>query len=325
MARDISAAALGVEAKGKVFISYSRKDIAFADRIVAALQARAFEPQIDRTEIYAFEDWWKRVEALIIGADTIVFVLSPDALASDVCRREVTFAASLNKRFAPIVCRLVDDKAIPEGLAALNFVFFTDETRFEEGADRLADALSTDIDWVRKHTYFGEQALRWSRAGRPGPRGLLLRSPVLEEAEHWIAIRPATGPSPTEATLLFISESRRAATRRRNILTSSLGAGLALALALAGLAFWQRGVAIEQESLAIQQRDSAQIAQSRFLADRATGATDRGDAVTGMLLTLAALPDEREGDKRPYVPAAELALFDSRRQRWENVLLQGHK
>ena len=51
--------------KAKVFISYSRKDMAFADRLEAALKARGFEPLIDRTDIYAFEEWWKRIEALI--------------------------------------------------------------------------------------------------------------------------------------------------------------------------------------------------------------------------------------------------------------------
>jgi hypothetical protein len=84
-------------AKARVFISYSRKDIAFADQLDGALKARGFEPLIDRTEIYAFEDWWKRTEALIARADTIVFVLSPDAVKPDsVARKEVDFAASLN-------------------------------------------------------------------------------------------------------------------------------------------------------------------------------------------------------------------------------------
>jgi TIR domain len=55
------------EAKARIFISYSRKDMAFADRLEGALKARGFEPLIDRTEIYAFEDWWKRIEALPIG------------------------------------------------------------------------------------------------------------------------------------------------------------------------------------------------------------------------------------------------------------------
>ena len=64
-----AARAADVQPKAKVFISYSRKDMAFADRLEAALKARGFEPLIDRTEIHAFEDWWKRIEALIASAD----------------------------------------------------------------------------------------------------------------------------------------------------------------------------------------------------------------------------------------------------------------
>ena len=53
------------EPKAKVFISYSRRDMAFVDGLDEALKARGFEPLIDRSEIYAFEDWWKRLQALI--------------------------------------------------------------------------------------------------------------------------------------------------------------------------------------------------------------------------------------------------------------------
>ena len=178
--------------KTAVFISYSRKDVAFADRLETALKARGFEPLIDRTEIYAFEDWWKRIEALISRADTIVFVLSPDAVVSQVSLREVTYAASLNKRFAPIVCRRVEDSATPEALRRLNFIFFDDPNAFEASADKLAEALQTDIGWIRQHTELGEAARHWSAASHPG--GLLLRSPALEEAERWIASRPPPGP-----------------------------------------------------------------------------------------------------------------------------------
>src|ERR1700726_2773399 len=161
--------------RARIFISYSRKDMPFADRLDAALKARDFEPLIDRTEIYAFEDWWKRIEALIGKADTVVFVLSPDAVASEIALKEIAHAASLNKRFAPIVCRRVEDRAIPEALQRLNFIFFDDPARFDVAADQLAVALQTDIGWVRQHTEFGEAARRWAAAGRPG--GLLLGSP----------------------------------------------------------------------------------------------------------------------------------------------------
>ncbi len=111
------------QAKAKIFISYSRKDLAFADRLAAALKARGFEPLIDRSEIYAFEEWWQRIEALIIRSDTVVFVLTPDSVSSDVALKEVSFAASVNKRFAPVIRRRVDDKSVPKALAKLNFLF----------------------------------------------------------------------------------------------------------------------------------------------------------------------------------------------------------
>ena len=51
--------------EAKTFISCSRKDMAFADRPEAVLKVRGFEVLIDRTDIYDFEDWWERIEALI--------------------------------------------------------------------------------------------------------------------------------------------------------------------------------------------------------------------------------------------------------------------
>jgi hypothetical protein len=65
MVSEVVAGESGQQSKAKVFISYSRKDMAFADRLEAALRARGFEPFMDRTDIYAFEEWWKRVR----GAD----------------------------------------------------------------------------------------------------------------------------------------------------------------------------------------------------------------------------------------------------------------
>ena len=211
------------QAKTRVFISYSRKDMAFADGLEVALKARGFEVLIDRQEIYAFEDWWKRIELLIGRADTVVFVLSPDAAKSDVALKEVAYATSLNKRFAPIVCRPVQDSAVPAPLRPLNFIFFDDQRGFDANADQLAEALRTDIGWVRQHTEYGEAERRWSTAGRP--RGLLLQSPTLEVAEYWIGSRPAGAPEPTREIKEFVSASRRSARasqRLRRVVAASM-------------------------------------------------------------------------------------------------------
>ena len=225
------------QSKAKIFISYSRKDMLFTDRLEAALKARGFEPLIDRGEIYAFEDWWERIKALIGSADTVVFVLSPEAVASEVCAKEVTYAASLNKRFAPVVCRRVEDSAVPEALRRLNFIFFDDVEQLETSADRLAQALQTDISWVRRHTEFGDTARRWMEAGRPD--GMLLRPPGLDQAEAWLVLRPGGAPAPTAETREFIARSRkgvRGTQRLRRIALSSIF-GLMIAVIL-GLVGW---------------------------------------------------------------------------------------
>src|SRR5262249_48321620 len=113
-----------VETKTRVFISYSRKDMAFADKLEAALRARGFEVLIDRQDIYAFEEWWRRIEALIGGADAVVFVLSPEAVKSDVAVKEVADAASLNKGRAPGLYRRGENSALPEGPRRAQFLFF---------------------------------------------------------------------------------------------------------------------------------------------------------------------------------------------------------
>ncbi len=59
------------ETKAKIFISYSRKDMAFADRLDASLPSHGFNPLIDRNKIYAFEDRRKGTKSLITKADTI--------------------------------------------------------------------------------------------------------------------------------------------------------------------------------------------------------------------------------------------------------------
>ena len=60
----------------KVFISYSRRDMPFADELLAVLQVCGFEPYLDRHDIAPGEAWEDRLDRLIHEADTVVFVVS---------------------------------------------------------------------------------------------------------------------------------------------------------------------------------------------------------------------------------------------------------
>ena len=203
--------------KAKVFISYSRDDIDFADQLVAALEGTGFDPLIDRHSIPGGEDWKAQLRHMIVEANSVVFVLSPRSAASKLCEWEVEEADKLNKRVIPIVCASLEGVSVPPRLADLNYIYFYAEPKvsgsgFGSGLARLLEALNTDLDWIRDHTRLGALSERWQT--RKKDVALLLRGDELEDAERWLARKPPNAPEPTELLRAFVTESRRAEAAR---------------------------------------------------------------------------------------------------------------
>jgi hypothetical protein len=149
----------GGDAKLRVFVSYSRKDDAFAQELVTGLEFGGFQPYLDKHDIAAGEEWETRLGRLIEAADTVVFVISPDAVASECCAWEVKRTTELKKRLLPIVWRAVPEAEVPPRLKQLNYIFFDKPHSFAPSLAALAAALRTDLDWIREHTRLGEAAL----------------------------------------------------------------------------------------------------------------------------------------------------------------------
>src|SRR5262245_3875167 len=111
--------------KLKVFISYSRRDSSdFTDELVAGLEYGGFAPFLVRHDIAAGEDWEARLGGLIAQSDTVVFVVSPEAVKSERCVWEVHQTVELSKRLLPVIHKPVPDADIPEELGRLQFVRF---------------------------------------------------------------------------------------------------------------------------------------------------------------------------------------------------------
>jgi hypothetical protein len=68
----------------QVFISYSRKDELFAQRLAGALTERKRECWLDRKDIEFTADWKQRVLRGIEDANAFVCVVTPDYAASTV-------------------------------------------------------------------------------------------------------------------------------------------------------------------------------------------------------------------------------------------------
>ena len=205
--------------KLRVFISYSRDDLYFADQLDVALKAYGFECFIDREGISGGEDWKQRLGNLIRDADTVVFVLSPTSARSEICAWEVEEAARLGKRILPVNCRLLEGVSPPPRLRDLNYIFFHEDPKapgsgFGTGLASLVAALNTDFDWLREHTRYLQRATEWDRGGRPANR--LLSGDDIAEAKAWAARRPKSAPDPTALHLDFIRASEEEAQARSN-------------------------------------------------------------------------------------------------------------
>ncbi len=293
--------------KLKVFISYSRDDLAFADQLDASLQLGGFDTTIDRRGISGGEDWKARLSALIRDADTVVFVLSPSSAQSEVCAWEVDEAVRLGKRIIPVVCRALGDHKPPQALADRDYVYFYPEPKFPgsgfgPGLLQLATALNTDLDWLREHTRYLRLAMEWDEVGKPPDRRLLSDADIAL-AKEWAIRRPPKAPELTTLQREFISaseaeevrratakaaaeverreaaertaeEAKKAADARKRTAQVALG-GLAAALLVAGLALWQfvqaneaKKDALTQCDVAVRAQEAATRAEREALAQR---------------------------------------------------------
>lgn len=232
--------------KPKIFVSYSRKDQAFASELVAALEACEFDPFFDQVDIAIGESWQDRLVALIEQADTLLLLISNQSLSSEVVLWEVAEAARRSKRLVPLIIEDVDMAKVPADLRKLNFCFFAGRP-FGIAMKDLAVTLRADIEWLREHTRVGELASRWIARGRPDE--LLLRGRELQSVRMWAAQRSVSSPPLSDEQSYLIAQSNRAeeeadrATKRRirRILLLSVAAIVALGgLSFFGMYQWQK-------------------------------------------------------------------------------------
>jgi len=229
----------------EIFISYSRKDKDFVRRLDKSLKSRGRDTWVDWEGIRPTEEWMQAIYGAIDGADTFVFVLTPDSVASDVCSREIALAAAHNKRMVPIVAREVDAKAVPESLAKLNWIFCRESDDFEKATDDLISALDTDLDWIHAHTRLLTRAIEWENKGKNN--SFVLRGDDLRSAEQWLAQAGADKErQPTALQTEYIIASRQAAARRQRITLGTVTFGFVVAIILAIVAVFARQEAFKQ-------------------------------------------------------------------------------
>ncbi|MEM7045603.1 MAG: TIR domain-containing protein, partial [Pseudomonadota bacterium] len=283
-----------------VFISYARKESDIAERVREALQAKDIDVLIDQHDLPYGELWRQQLEEMIRKADTIIWLVSEASIRSKDCLWEISKLKELNKRLVPIKIGEVQAGELPELIGERQMMSLMPTDDFDIQLTELADTLKIPLKWVKLHTQFADQARRKVR----------LRGKELKEAIEWLGTKPDSAEPPTDDILSLIAKSRRAAAIWMNL---TIIASLLLTAGAFAVAWYSDS-----------QRRTAERAESKALSLVSERATDEGNAATGLLLALEALPDIKTGRKRLADVGAQRALYKALFSLRERAVLSKH-
>ena len=223
------------------FISYGRADSkAFAIKLYERLTEQGLKVWFDAEDIPLGVDYQNQIDRDIELTHNFLFVISPHAVNSDYCRREIEQALQWNKRIIPLlhvtaISRETWQQRRPTGtdeqwadyqrqglhwgddrnpnmhpaIAKINWApFIEGSSDFEASLANLLAIFARHQDYIRQHTTLLSHALNWQR-GQKQSRYLLIAE-ERREAEAWLKVRFKTEQPPCAPTDLhceFICES----------------------------------------------------------------------------------------------------------------------
>lgn len=86
----------------RIFLSYSRYNLALVEALVQDLEAIGNQVWLDQS-LTGGQAWWEKILANIRDADIFIFGLSSESLESEACKSELNYAVDLHKRIVPIL------------------------------------------------------------------------------------------------------------------------------------------------------------------------------------------------------------------------------
>ncbi|MGB7339046.1 MAG: TIR domain-containing protein [Phototrophicaceae bacterium] len=222
-----------------IFVSYSRQDEAFGRTLHARLTGLKRDVWMDWEDIPFNSDWWQEIRRGIETSDNFLIILSNDFVRSPVCMLEVDYARQNNKRILVVahnfheredvsdqlrqrtqasetLQQLLGDRDIVNlstenwtTIGHVNWLFFNDETKFDENFHNLLKTLDTDLNHVRTHTNLQVRALEWFTNDRNW--SFLITGVLIDQAEEWLYAADTENkvPVPTFVQREFIKESRQ--------------------------------------------------------------------------------------------------------------------
>lgn len=104
----------------KLFISYARVDRPYCIQIVNTLEVH--EVWYDQ-RLHAGQNWWKEILRRLEWCEGFIYLLSPESVTSEYCKKEYELARHLGRYIFPIL--IYPDTEIPDSIKDLQYVDFS--------------------------------------------------------------------------------------------------------------------------------------------------------------------------------------------------------
>ena len=88
----------------RLFISYARVDKPYCKQIIDLLDMH--DVWYDQ-RLHIGQKWWDQITFRLNWCDGFLYLLSPDSVASEYCRNELSIAISMNKKIFPVLIQLI--------------------------------------------------------------------------------------------------------------------------------------------------------------------------------------------------------------------------
>jgi len=194
-------------------MSYAREDQEFVRRLVKRLTLRGQEVWVDWEDILPSAEWMREISEAIDANEVFVFVISPDSVASEVCRAELDLAVAGGKRIVPVLHRETPTDDVPRVVAGLNWLLPPPPDDFSELIDALVLAADLDLEWVRFHTRLLVRAREWR--DHDGDPSYLMRGKDLEETQGVLTTAEGREPRLSPLQTAYVAESEAVALERQ--------------------------------------------------------------------------------------------------------------
>lgn len=204
-----------------VFISYSRSDQQFTKRLHKILLTYGKNVWVDWEGIPPSAEWLDQIQHAIRSADAVIFIISPDSISSETCRKEIEYADLHNKKVIPILYRDISAESAPISIRKLNWISWREQDHDANLPEILISAIDKNLDWIRSHSRLELKASEWNQKEKN--RSFLLRGKDLKDALLWVQESSKQDPQATQLQIEYISKSRRAEKNRNITVLFSLG------------------------------------------------------------------------------------------------------